>query len=68
MSEGERVKVHYIGYKKKYDEWKQKEELVIVDDSECGGDDDVFQAANADAAMPYHHCPLSAYKVLADKI
>ena len=33
--EGERVKIHYVGYDDRFDEWRQKEEIKNV--SEHGG-------------------------------
>ena len=50
--------MHYVGYSKKYDEWKRKD-LVIL------GDDDSNNDA-VDAVIP--HVTYSLYQVIGNKI
>lgn len=60
---GEKVKVHYVGYSKKYDEWKRREDLVVLDD---GNDDESSHSEDENDDSRY--APLSMYIVLADRI
>ena len=54
---GDKVKVHYIGYSKKYDEWKNKDELVSLEKD------------NSDITpQPSTWQPYSLYRELANKI
>ena len=57
---GDEVKVHYVGYGRKYDEWKKRDELVVLDDESAESRED------SDDEKAY--VPLSVYKSLADRI
>ena len=57
---GDKVKVYYVGYRRKFNEWKKRDELVVLDDksTELSEDSDNEEA----------YVPLSLYKILADRI
>ena len=41
------VKVHYIGWSRRYDEWKQKSELIAIRDNDTPTDTDVAKESEA---------------------
>ena len=57
---GDKVKVHYVGYGRKYDEWKKRDELVVLDH------ESVESSEDSDDEEAY--VPLSLYIILANRI
>uniref|UniRef100_A0A1X7SFA1 Tudor-knot domain-containing protein n=1 Tax=Amphimedon queenslandica TaxID=400682 RepID=A0A1X7SFA1_AMPQE len=60
---GTKVKVHYIGYGKKFDEWKERSELVLLDP---GASDATTSSTDETSSAVYQ--PFSLYRELANKI
>uniref|UniRef100_A0A1X7SIF6 Tudor-knot domain-containing protein n=1 Tax=Amphimedon queenslandica TaxID=400682 RepID=A0A1X7SIF6_AMPQE len=60
---GTKVKVHYIGYGKKFDEWKERSELVLLDP---GASDATTSLTDETSSAVYQ--PFSLYRELANKI
>ena len=58
---GDKVKVHYVGYGRKYDEWKNRDELVVLDDESAAESSEESDDEEA-------YVPLSLHKILADRI
>ena len=50
--ERSRVKVHYIGWPRRYDEWKQKSELIAIRDNDTPSDPDVARASAPQLCQP----------------
>ena len=58
---GDKVKVHYVGYGRKCDEWKNIDELVVLDDESAAESSEESDDEEA-------YVPLSMHKILADRI
>ena len=73
---GSKVKVHYIGYNKRFDEWKERDELVILDNNgSCrSGNASVSHSGNSSttrtgiASLPTVWQPFSLYIELGNKV
>ena len=61
---GEKVKVHYVGYSEKYDEWKRRGDLVILENDPEAEDGD----NDNDDACTETHVPSFLYQVLGNRI
>ena len=61
---GDRVKVHYVGYSKKEDEWKRRDELVLLDN---GATDGATEAETINGSLSLWQ-PFSLYQELGSKI
>lgn len=65
QKEGDKVKVHYIGYDKKYDEWKDQREVEIITDGEVNQPESI-QEQRQDEPIVYK--PYSLYNDLSVRI
>ena len=76
VEERGRVKLHYIGYNIRFDEWKERDELVILDNNgSCrSGNASVGHSGNSSttctgiASLPTVWQPFSLYRELGNKV
>ena len=55
--DGDRVKIHYVGYEDRFDEWREKEEVEDWKDAEHGGqqlETELYQPFSLHQELAYH--------------
>ena len=65
--QGSRVKVHYIGYSCSYDEWRNREEIELLD-SEVAEEPESTQGMESEAIATTRYNPFSLFNELLFKI
>ena len=65
--QGSRVKVHYIGYSRSYDKWRNREEIELLD-LEVALESEVPQGMESDAIAATRYNPFSLFNELLFKI
>lgn len=66
--DGDRFKVHYIGYSRKEDEWKTRDELIVLPQDAGDGDQDEATTATSEDVTCTVWQPFSLYRELGNRI